>query len=567
MAQQHDLKARPARPSWGAMGRGGSRLRRLRPPVLEHLEVRSLLAAATQLVVVTEPPASVAVNQAFGLVVDAEDASGVLDSSYTGAVTLALLSNPGNATLGGSVSVTASGGVATFPGVSINQIADGYTLQVTGGPSTAGGVTGATSSSIDVTPLPATQLVVTTPPTGVTVNNAFTVVVSAENGQGQVDPSFSGTVTVALGTNPAGATLGGTLTEPAVDGVATFPDLTLNQIAGGYTLQFTTGGLTGVATPSFRVAPAPATALVVAAEPPSNVVAGNPFGFVVDAMNPQAQIDTSYNGPVTVAFASPNGNPTGASLLGTTTVNAVNGVANFSNLAISKGGTGFVLQVTSGSLTAATTTAINATVQPATQVAFLAEPPHAVAQAAPFGLSVAAESPQGTIDPTYTGNVTLVLLNPGSATLGGTLTEPLVNGVATFAGLTLDQVGVNYQVQASTGGLTPTASTSITVTPAPATHLVVTVQPPTSVGVGSVFGLTISAENGQNLVDPNFGGTVTLALASGPAGATLSGLLTATPVAGVATFAGLTLDQVGGGYTLQATAAGLSAATTSTFSA
>ncbi len=40
-------------------------------------------------------------------------------------------------------------------------------------------------------------------------------------------------------------------------------------------------------------------------------------------------------------------------LNGTKTVNAVNGVATFSGLNISKGGTGYVLSATSGSLTAA----------------------------------------------------------------------------------------------------------------------------------------------------------------------------------------------------------------------
>ena len=35
-------------------------------------------------------------------------------------------------------------------------------------------------------------------------------------------------VTIALGTNPDNATLGGTLTENTVNGVATFSDLTLD---------------------------------------------------------------------------------------------------------------------------------------------------------------------------------------------------------------------------------------------------------------------------------------------------------------------------------------------------
>ena len=44
--------------------------------------------------------------------------------------------------------------------------------------------------------------------------------------------------------------------------------------------------------------------------------------------------------------------------------------------------------------------------------------------------------PYGNVDPTFNGSVTLALAsNPGSATLGGTVTVNAINGVATFAGL------------------------------------------------------------------------------------------------------------------------------------
>ena len=65
---------------------------------------------------------------------------------------------------------------------------------------------------------------------------AFGLVVAAEDPFGNVDPNFSGSVTVALSNNPGGATLGGTLTVTAQNGVATFSGLTLNQPGIGYTL-------------------------------------------------------------------------------------------------------------------------------------------------------------------------------------------------------------------------------------------------------------------------------------------------------------------------------------------
>src|SRR5439155_1070872 len=64
-------------------------------------------------------------------------------------------------------------------------------------------------------------------------------------------------------------------------------------------------------------------------------------------------------------------------------------------------------------------------------------------------------------------------------------------------------------------------------------------------------------------VDPSFAGNVTLVLAANPAGATIGGTLVATAGAGMATFAGLTLNKAAVGDSLQASTGGLSSAVTS----
>src|SRR6185436_10928548 len=64
--------------------------------------------------------------------------------------------------------------------------------------------------------------------------------------------------------------------------------------------------------------------------------------------------NTSFNGPVTLTIKSGTG-ASGATLVGTATVNAVNGVASFSGLAISKAGTGYRLTVASSGLSSADT--------------------------------------------------------------------------------------------------------------------------------------------------------------------------------------------------------------------
>jgi len=94
-------------------------------------------ASATHLVVTQPPPASVTAGSPFGLTVRAEDSSGHLVASFGGTVTVGLASNPGGTTLGGTLVVAASGGVATFSGLTIPTVGSGYTLYVSASGSTS----------------------------------------------------------------------------------------------------------------------------------------------------------------------------------------------------------------------------------------------------------------------------------------------------------------------------------------------------------------------------------------------------------------------------------------------
>src|SRR5207237_147981 len=117
----------------------------------------------------------------------------------------------------------------------------------------------------------------------VTAGAAFTVVVMAEDNYGNVDPTFGGSETIALSSNPGGSTLGGTLTLSASGGVASFSTLTLDRASGGYQLTATAGGVSSATTNSFGVIAATATQLVLTTQPPGSVVAGNTFTVVVKA--------------------------------------------------------------------------------------------------------------------------------------------------------------------------------------------------------------------------------------------------------------------------------------------
>ncbi len=88
-------------------------------------------ASASQLVISSEPPATTEIGSNFGLVVTAKDAFGNVATTFNGPAVVALASNPGSATLGGTLTQSFSGGTATFTALSLNEPAFGYTLQLT----------------------------------------------------------------------------------------------------------------------------------------------------------------------------------------------------------------------------------------------------------------------------------------------------------------------------------------------------------------------------------------------------------------------------------------------------
>src|SRR5204863_6103108 len=89
---------------------------------------------------------------------------------------------------------------------SLNKTGTGYTLTAS-----ASGFTPGTSTAFDITPGTATQLAFIVQPSNTVAGAAINPVVqvTALDAAGNPVPGFTGSVTVALGTNPGGSTLGG----------------------------------------------------------------------------------------------------------------------------------------------------------------------------------------------------------------------------------------------------------------------------------------------------------------------------------------------------------------------
>jgi len=78
--------------------------------------------------------------------------------------------------------------------------------------------------------------------------------VAATDQTGNTDTRYTGAITVAIGTNPAGGTLTGTTTRNAVSGVATFTALSIDKAGAGYTLVASANGLPSATSAAFSVA-------------------------------------------------------------------------------------------------------------------------------------------------------------------------------------------------------------------------------------------------------------------------------------------------------------------------
>jgi sugar lactone lactonase YvrE/Tol biopolymer transport system component len=509
----------------------------------------------TRLVVTSPPPGSVTAGSGFGFAVSAEDDAGAVAAGYSGSVTVALGSQPGGATLGGTLTAPLVNGVATFTGLTLDRAATGYTLRAS-----SNGLAAATTAGLAVTAAPATHLVVTGPPPGsVTAGAGFGLTVSAEDAFGNVDLTFAGSVTLALAANPGGSTFA-PVTATAQQGVATFTGLTLTRAAAGYTLQATGNGLAAATTAGFAVAAAPATHLAVTTPPPARVAPASPFDFAVTAEDDFGNVDPSFAGGVTLAL---HDNP-GGSAFAPVTVAAGQGVAAFSGLALEKAGTGYTLQATADGLAAATSVPFAVVAGAATQLVVAVAPPGSVTAGAPFGLAVLAEDSQGNVDPQFSGGVTLALHdNPGGSAFAP-VTVTASQGVAIFTGLTLTRAATGYTLRAGSNGLTSVTTSPVAVVAGAATQLAVTATPPGSVTAGAGFGLTVSAEDAFGNVDRTFAGSVTLALGANPGGSAFDPV-TAPASHGVAAFTGLTLNKAATGYTVQAASNGLTAVTTDPF--
>lgn len=501
----------------------------------------AITAAAATHLVFTQQPTTTNPSRSISppVVVTALDAQGNVATSFTGAVTIALAHDGSvlkNAKLSGTLSVAAAAGRATFSDLKLDQLGTGYTLSAA-----AAGLTGVTSSGFDILPVAgaATQQAFTTQPSAVSAGSAITppVAVTIYDGLGGVVKTFTGPVTLQLTGGTANALLSGTTTESAVGGVAQFADLHVDLQGTGYRLLAKTADLPNATSNTFAVGPPPPGPGTLTVTTATTGTSPDPDGYTVSVGSSARTI--GVNGSTTYTGLSP----------GTTTV-ALSGIAGNCHV--------------DGDNPRDVTVLPDASVETAFAVVCATTPPPTGAIAVTVATAGSDQDPDGytvTVGGTArsipdNGTVTFASLAPGSYSVG-------LGGLA--ANCTVS--GANPRDVSIAAGETGTTTFNVNC-PGPtqtATQLQFAQQPPAVTVVGGAFGATVEVLDGSGARVTGYSGPVTMTLAGGLIGSSLSGTTAVNAVGGVARFTDLHVTGPCVGCRLMASASSLTSAVSDPF--
>ena len=224
-----------------------------------------------------------------------------------------------------------------------------------------------------------------------------------------------------------------------------------------------------------------------------------------------------------------------------------------------------VLQGSTSAVTSATLT-IEPEATPA-RLAFVQQPSNtAVGAVISPAVAVAVEDAAGIPVVNSTAPVTLSLI--GGTGLGGTLTAVPQKGIATFSNLAVSIAASGLTLSAASAGLPSATSASFSITAGGGAGTakpakLAFAQQPTSALTGATISpaVQVAVQDASGNTVTGATNLVTLALSGG---GTLGGTLSAVAQNGLATFANLAVGNAGN-YTLSASSAGLTSATSSAF--
>jgi hypothetical protein len=474
------------------------------------------VGSAGKLVVVQQPSTSVASGVVFPQQprVQVQDALGNNVPGAGRAITAELISGPAGSSLLGSPTVgTNTQGLAIFTNLAISGPAGTYRLNFTGAD-----LSGVTSNTITLSVGAATKLAFSTQPSNTTSGAAITpaVRVTVQDALGNTVTTASIPVTVSLASNPSGASLGGTRTVNAVNGVATFSNLTVDRAGTGYSLGASASGLTGATSSTFDVAAGGASTLTAV----NTVPATTPVGGTVSPA-PSVRVTDAGGNPVTgvtVTFTPVGG---GSVTDGTQLTNA-EGIATVGSWTI--GTTPGAQYSLRASASGANEVTFQTTAQ-AGKLAIVTQPSATAASGEPFAQQPVIQLQDGSGAPVAESGVSVTAtISSGGGTLGGTTTVTTdAEGRATFTNLEIAGApGVRRLLFASPERTTVT-SNEITVTAGPVSQAGSSVSAaPSAVETGVATTITVSLQDASGNPVPG----VEITLSSDGAGTFGSAVIT-----------------------------------------
>ncbi len=538
-------------------------------------------AAATTLAFTTQPSASTVSQVPFARmpVVAINDSYGnPITQGPDATATVTLTHTTGAGSLGGAISVAATGGVANFAGAGLNIDAVGvnHVLTATKANTTGSGGTAALSATTGAFAIvngAASQVVFTTQPVGAAASAAFAsqpVVEIRDAAGNRVTQGVDATATVTLRLGAGTGSLSGTTSIAASAGVATFAGLSID-LVGSKTLVATkadtaattgTGGIrgapaVGATSGTFTIGLGPATQLAFSTQPGGGVAGAQwgqqPVVRILDALGNLVTTGADSSKTVTLSLSAGTG-PLG----GTASVNAIGGIATFTDLRLNAVGGADTLTascVLTGGLATRISQSFAITPAAASQLVMTTQPSGGTA-GAPWSQQpvVQVQDAYGNIvtSGVDSSRVIALTLSTGTGTLMGASSKQAIAGIAAFGAnaLAINLTGVDKVLTASTtitAGARSVASSPFTISAADAAQLVFATQPGGGVAhaawpqqpvvqIQDTYGnlVTSGADSTDN---------VTLVLVGGTG--TLNGTVTRAASGGVATFAGLAMDVTG----------------------
>ncbi|MFC1707821.1 hypothetical protein ACFL59_13580, partial [Planctomycetota bacterium] len=488
-------------------------------PPLELTADAAVPGPATRLAFAVSPPPSLKAGEPFSVTVRIEDDAGNL-VGLARQVALALLDSGGSGgVLQGDSEVSSTAGVATFAGLSVPNVGEGYYLLAS-----TQALQEAVSKPFEVTPGQVATLAIVEQPGDASAGASFGRQPVIELLDGLGNRVTDGSVTaIRASVVSGGGSLEGDLFAVISGGVAAFSSLRIDR-AGTYTLRFGDGPF--IESSSFVVAPATPTRLAFLTQLPNataddtftaNVALTDDFGNRVDLSGPGVTFSLD-EGPPGAEISNPSDNP--ATISG--------GAATFS-FRLKKAGSGYRLKA-AASLAAAPVSSFSNRFQVAAgaphSLHVLTQPGDATAGQV-LGIPPVAELQDAYANRRTSDSSSSVraFVSQGGGTLHGNTEATLRNGLATFAGLWIDKPGsARLRFESSITSVSPVYSESFPVESLGAVAFVLSL--PTSVDTGDPISVTVSAVDQDGHTVPTFEDTITFsstdALASLPDPTTLT---------------------------------------------